>query len=341
MTLEEFKKKYQKAPVKEFPNNVEKELPEPMVSCRVSTYMHGDFIRQCLDGILMQKTNFPFEILVGEDESTDGTREICLEYAKKHSSKIRLFLHSRENNILIDGSPSSKFQSRYTQYHCRGKYIAFCEGDDYWTDPYKLQKQVNFLEANPDYSMCFTDYTVINEAGKILKKSGMHPDAKKDYTHLDVLRRYTPKTLTSVFRRKALPVESLTKYRVVPNGDTFFFGIVTQFGSAKYIDEVTGAYRRHRGGIWSLISDVKKYANQLKTYDVMWDNFKGDKQRKVLSKRIQESASILFWKTANTSEFDTCHKLIFKSLIKTGNFSFWWQLNRKNGWRKIRPWKLL
>ena len=104
-------------------------------------------LRDCLDGILMQKTDFPYEIIIGEDGSTDGTREICIEYANKYPNLIRLFLRDRNvshltnkdgNDIMLNG----KFQ----KLHARGKYYAPCEGDDYWTDPYKLQKQVDFLE---------------------------------------------------------------------------------------------------------------------------------------------------------------------------------------------------
>jgi glycosyltransferase involved in cell wall biosynthesis len=157
MTFQEFIDKYQKVPVEEYQNNVLEMVPNPMVSCRVSTYQHAPYIRQCLDGILMQKTNFLFEIVIGEDESSDGTTEICLEYAKKYPDIIRLFLHKRENNILIDGNPSAKFQSTYTRYKLRGKYQAICEGDDYWTDPYKLQKQVDFLEENPEYGMVHSE----------------------------------------------------------------------------------------------------------------------------------------------------------------------------------------
>ena len=157
MNFEEFRNKYQKVPVDEYPNTVLKDIPKPMVSCRVSTYMHAPYIKQCLDGVLMQKTEFPFEIVIGEDESNDGTREICSEYAQKYPDKIRLFLHSRENNIHINNAPSARFQGTYTTFLLRGKYQAICEGDDYWTDPYKLQKQVDFLEENPDYGLVHTE----------------------------------------------------------------------------------------------------------------------------------------------------------------------------------------
>ncbi len=135
------KKKYQKKVVQELAGNAPK---NPVVSICVQTYQHVNYIRECLDGILMQETTFPFEILLGEDNSTDGTREICMEYAMKFPDKIRLFLHHRENNIKINGSPTGRFNFFYNFHKARGKHIALCEGDDYWTDPLKLQKQVDF-----------------------------------------------------------------------------------------------------------------------------------------------------------------------------------------------------
>jgi glycosyltransferase involved in cell wall biosynthesis len=170
MTFQDFIEEYQKVPVEEYPNSVLEKVPVPVVSCRVSTYQHAPFIRQCLEGILMQKTNFPIEIVIGEDESLDGTREICIEYAKKHPDIIRLFLHKRENNILVNGEPSSKFQGTYTMFKLRSKYQAICEGDDYWTDPYKLQKQVDFLEGNPEYGLVYSDVDRYYQSNKILEK---------------------------------------------------------------------------------------------------------------------------------------------------------------------------
>lgn len=168
MKFEEFKEKFEKVKVEEYPNNV----PEkPIVSVCVVTFQHVNFIRQCLDGILMQKTNFNFEILIGEDASTDGTREICIEYAKKFPNKIRLFLHHRENNIIIGGGATGRFNLIYNLFSAQGKYIAICEGDDYWVDSKKLQKQVCFLEKNKKYSFCFHWVNKVNESGNLVKKN--------------------------------------------------------------------------------------------------------------------------------------------------------------------------
>ena len=121
MNFELFKSKFQKAPVEEYPNCVPENV---VVSVCVQTYQHVDYIKEYLDGILNQKTNFDFEILLGEDASTDGTREICLKYAEKYPDKIRLFLHHRENNISVGGKPSGRFNFLYNLYTAQGKYIA-------------------------------------------------------------------------------------------------------------------------------------------------------------------------------------------------------------------------
>src|SRR5699024_5534697 len=117
MNFEEFKTKYEHKPVEEYPNAV---TNKPVVSVCVQTYNHAPYIKECLDGILMQKTDFPIEVLLGEDASTDGTREICLEYAQKYPEKIRLFLHHRENNIKINGNPTGRFNSLYNLYSAQG-----------------------------------------------------------------------------------------------------------------------------------------------------------------------------------------------------------------------------
>src|SRR5690606_24113344 len=120
------------------------------LSVCIQTYNHAPYIAQALDSVLMQETDFDFEILLGEDESTDGTREICQEYARQHPDKIRLFLNSRENVIYINGRPTGRWNFMNNLRHVRGEYVALLDGDDYWTDPRKLQKQVDVLDASPE-----------------------------------------------------------------------------------------------------------------------------------------------------------------------------------------------
>ena len=153
----------------------------PFVSVLVVTYNHANYIRQCLDGILMQQTNFSFEIILGEDESNDGTREICMEYAERFPKKIKLLLHSRENVLYIDGRPTGRANLIACLKESNGKYIAQCEGDDYWTDPLKLQQQVDFLENNDDYVVCYHDARVIDQYGNAIFDSKLNNFYKRDF----------------------------------------------------------------------------------------------------------------------------------------------------------------
>ena len=124
-----------------------------MVSIRCITYNHEPYIRQCLDGFVMQKTNFRFEAIAHDDASTDGTADIIREYAEKYPDIIKPIFEKENQYSKHDGS-----LVRIMDEACKGKYIAICEGDDYWIDSLKLQKQVDFLEANPDYGMVYTGH---------------------------------------------------------------------------------------------------------------------------------------------------------------------------------------
>ncbi len=142
MDFKEFKKIYEKKSVEEFNNSSH---PNPLVSICVQTYQHENFIVDCLNSILNQQTNFPFEILLGEDNSKDGTRKICLEFSKKFPDKIRFFPHHRENQIRILDEPTSNFNAFYNFFSSRGKYIAFCEVYDFLTFPQIFQKHIGPL----------------------------------------------------------------------------------------------------------------------------------------------------------------------------------------------------
>lgn len=123
---------------------------ELMVTIRCLAYNHEPYIRQCLEGFVMQKTNFRFEAVVHDDASTDGTAGIIREYAEKYPDIIKPIFETENQYSKRNGS-----LRRIMNEHTHGKYVALCEGDDYWIDPLKLQKQVDFMEKNHDYSMCF------------------------------------------------------------------------------------------------------------------------------------------------------------------------------------------
>ena len=177
----------------ELPNRVLDVMPEPMVTVRTSTYQHGPYIRQCIEGVLMQKTTFPFEFIIGEDFSTDGTRETVFEYAKRYPEIIRVF--------TADYNVGSKANGQRCIRASRGKYMAPCEGDDYWTDPYKLQKQVDFLEANQDYGLVYTAARIFNQKKKKMIKRDI---GGSENSYFDFLINNRVSTLTALFRKDLL-----------------------------------------------------------------------------------------------------------------------------------------
>ena len=246
MNFSDFKNKFQRQPVDHYLNN---NVSEPLVTISVVTFQHGNYIRKCLDGILMQKTDFAFEILLGEDDSSDGTREICIDYANRYPNKIRLFLHHRENNIKIGGQPTGRFNFLYNLYSAQGKYIALCEGDDYWTDPLKLQKQVDFLEGNEGYSGCFHSTVIKNEMTKDDEKLWRTYN-KNEFTIEDTFSRLSLiHTSSFLFKRESLIIPSW--FSKIISGDMALFALIASQGSLSLIDEPMSVYRKNEGGITS------------------------------------------------------------------------------------------
>ncbi|MGB8953601.1 MAG: glycosyltransferase [Candidatus Aminicenantales bacterium] len=137
-------------------------MTEPLVSVKMITYNHAPFIAQAIEGVLQQKTNFLFELVIGEDCSTDGTREIVFQYQKKYPDIIRV--------ITSDKNVGMKKNTYRTMKAYKRKYSAFCEGDDYWPHPDKLQKQVDYMESHPECGLVYSSYDVYHvESGKLIK----------------------------------------------------------------------------------------------------------------------------------------------------------------------------
>lgn len=291
MDLKELINKYQKVPVVEYPNKVLESIPKPMVSCRVCTYQHSGYIKQCLDGILMQQTNFPFEIVIGEDESSDGTREICIEYANKYPNRIRLFLHRRENNIQIDGKPSAKFQGWYTMFHCRGEYQAVCEGDDYWMDPLKLQKQVDFLQSNKDYSICFH---AVNEQNMVTREvyasSLNHGDHPVTFTLNDLVKGNIMHTPSILFRNK-LFTSFPDCFMEIVTGDYATSLLIASYGKLRYMPDIMAVYRRHPSSNWSAIAHEARLYSWIKMLKLLIGEFDGE-AKQLLVRQLYENLNI-------------------------------------------------
>lgn len=226
----------------EIENNVLNAVPEPIVTVKTATYQHAPYIRDCIEGVLMQQTSFPFEYIIGEDFSTDGTREIVFEYAKKHPELIRVI--TADYNVGIKANSFRRYQAT------RGKYIALCEGDDYWTDPHKLQKQVDFLEENPDFSMCSHAVKTIYENDWKGRKTNRFRKPIQVATFEDILDYHFIPTNSLMFRNgiiKAWPDWLFSKCMI--SGDILLELMLASHGKSYYMKEEMATKRINGGGI--------------------------------------------------------------------------------------------
>jgi glycosyltransferase involved in cell wall biosynthesis len=223
---------------------------KPIVTICCITYNHGNYIRECIEGFLLQKTTFPIEILIFDDASTDGTKEIIEKYASQEI-RIKTFLQtenqwSKKKYGLIDWLfPVAK-----------GKYIALCEGDDYWTDPYKLQKQVDFLEANPDYIMSFHGVDYLQNNTFISKEKHLdNTFTQKDLAYKGCFINTQTVVFKNIFTENQLP----HWFNSLSTGDYALFLWLSNFGKINYFPETMAVYRQHTGGTWSVKKDLDMY----------------------------------------------------------------------------------
>jgi glycosyltransferase involved in cell wall biosynthesis len=205
------------------------------VSVLVVTYNHARFVRQALDSVLAQRLPQQFEILISEDRSTDGTREIVEEYRERYPHLIRLLLSERNlrsNEVVARGFRAA-----------RGRYIAYLDGDDYWTSEDKLRAQVEFLDAHADLTICFHNVQVVDE----------HSQSLHD------LLRGNPIAASSVAYRRAAVSEVPGWYdRFFPVTDWPLHVLYAREGQIGYLDQTLGVYRLHGGGLYSTLSEREK-----------------------------------------------------------------------------------
>jgi glycosyltransferase involved in cell wall biosynthesis len=212
------------------------------------TYNHQDYIAEAIDSVLKQAVNFKIALIIGEDYSTDNTRNICLKYAEKHPDLITV--------IPADKNVGMMKNYLRTIHECDGKYVAYIEGDDYWTDPLKLQKQIDFLEANPNYSACFHNVTMKEERTGQFKQERnpgsdewiLHKSLHKDsFDTADVLGPWFIPSPSLVFVNYP-DFELPDWFFNCTYGDLPFMLLLSLRGKFKYINEAMAVYRLHDKG---------------------------------------------------------------------------------------------
>lgn len=215
-------------------------MNEIMVSISCATYNHENYIRDAIEGFLMQKTDFKFEIIIHDDASTDRTVEIIKDYQKRYPEIIKPIYQTE--NQFSKGVRIGKI----IYGHAKGKYIASCEGDDYWTDPHKLQKQVDFMEANPDYSMCghatkVIDVTTNEEIKWIYNRQGQDMELPFEYLGENLLFF---QTATMVMRSEYIKNGLPEFHSMSLNGDIAIQYLMAHHGKVYYFDDVMAVHRK-------------------------------------------------------------------------------------------------
>ena len=249
---------------------MEKNVPQgdPLVSIRCMVYNHEPYLRQCLDGFVMQETTFPFEAIVHDDASTDGSAAIIREYAEKYPHIIKPIYETENQYSKHNGSVKRAMDE---VMHPNSKYIALCEGDDFWIDPHKLQMQVDALESHPDCTIAVCKVRNVNRNGELVPGSipsyetVCHPGivTLDDYMMEEYYyARWAFHTSTYLYRKSCIPINmQLFKkvFRRFPYNDQPLIHSCLIQGNGYYIPKVVSCYRVMSGGFTSLYkSDPNK-----------------------------------------------------------------------------------
>jgi len=233
----------------------------PLVSICCLVYNHGEYLKEALDGFLMQKTTFPFEVVIHDDASTDNSASIIKEYALKHP-KIFKPLYQTENQ---KSKLKSGMNPRFNFPRARGKYIAFCEGDDYWTDPLKLQKQVDFLERHPDYGVCFHNVLEVSCLGARREVVVPNVSNHHHYSIQDYILNNKTATCSVLIKKELFKLPNW--FSSLPFGDLGIVLIVLKESKSQkgfVFKDTMGVYRVHEGGVHGSLK--KNNSSLIKAY---------------------------------------------------------------------------
>jgi len=308
---------------------------KPLLSIRCTTFKQEKYIAQCLESFLIQDTNFPFEICVHEDASPDGTADIVRQYAEKYPKVIKPLFEVENQYSKNDGSFTRIVTSMLT-----GKYVAMCEGDDYWTDPLKLQRQVDYLEAHPDCAMVVHGCVTIND--KTGENEGRFPvfNEERDIPTEEVILGGGGLfgTNTMVYRRELLEHTRDKYWDASPVGDFPLILTAASQGKVHYMPNVMSVYRIFSSGSWSSTTLASKNAFEKRTNHVKgcreslvyYDEFTNHKYSKAIDQKIDLNDFNLYWDFGKWSLLKTTEHYKQRSLVgKLKAFYHCLRTNRK------------
>lgn len=271
---------------------------QPLLSICMNTFNHEAYITQAIEGVLMQQTDFSYRLVIGEDLSSDNTRAICEQYAAQYPDRILLLPSDRKYGQNHNMARTIKC--------CTGKYIAMCEGDDYWIDPLKLQKQVDFLEMHPQYVLCFHPQHAVDQYGNMVeeaKETGLISFFKgADLFHTFVA---TP----SMVFRNCLPYFPEEFYKV-KSTDAFLCGMLSGYGMAARLNFVGACYRMHGGGCYNKLSLLGRYKQAVYTRKLMKrSSFFSKEQKREIRRELYRREMLYIKSFLKKRELSNCIKM--------------------------------
>jgi glycosyltransferase involved in cell wall biosynthesis len=245
---------------------------KPKISIIVLTYNHAKFINENLEGILMQKVDTPVELIICDDSSTDQTVDIVNHIICKipENFEIKFFKHDKN----IGATPNFYFALQQVT----GDYLAFCEGDDYWTNPNKLQIQIDFLNKNPDFSLCFHTATNVS-TDPIINETIFSTIENREYSPIEIYKHWLVHTATVMMRAEVLQSkakEETLKQKDLQYFDTILFLAASTLGKMRGMDKKMSAYRRHEAGLSAGKTNFKRDLQHNKLDKIIGDYYKGE-----------------------------------------------------------------
>ena len=289
---------------------------EPLVSICCITYNHKEYIRDALDGFLSQRTDFPYEILINDDASTDGTADIIREYEQKYPEKIRALLQTENQYSKGITNPSGAFNFP----RVRGRYVAMCEGDDYWIDPEKLQKQVDYMEAHPDCSLCFHSARIITVDGSLSDKRMRPYPESRIVSPSEIVDKPQGYAMASMMFRSEI-IRKLPKYYVnCPVGDTPLQLMAAATGYGYYMDQDMSIYRLGAAVSWTSQGKLgdyeakqERYCRQMEETFTEFDRVTGGR----FHKEAERAARRIWYLTkVNTKKYDVVMDKQYRDFFK-------------------------
>ncbi len=311
----EIKKEYSYIPLKEPIVITEQKWPEgtsPLVSTSTQTYNHEPFIRDCIEGILMQKTTFPVRVCIFEDASTDKTAKIIKEYEERYPGLIFAFC---QKDNTYKKPIRKKAKKPFTEMRNVAKYIASCEGDDYWTDPLKLQKQVEILENHNEYSACAHLHSTLKNG--VLKNPVKNNSCSRALSLQNLVWGVPFQTASFIYRKDTLVIPDIFSSAL---SDTTLFMLLAEKGDIYLLNEIMSVYRIQDGSVWAPLKPIEKIEIREK-YQLKRIEYFKDKNTEVANGlKYKLSQDYIWTMLLGFQKFDITTAI--KSLVRSFKYSY-------------------